>query len=154
MDRFNLPGSSYSKEQLIHYTIKIEKMKSTLLFLMLGLSLLVGSAFTVQAKWVVIGQKEASYGKDRDILKVRGNDVFKAIKIKVVDSGLDMTDFDIVFENGERMNVAIQKNFHQGEESRVIDLPGNRRRIDRLEFLYDTKGILRGKANVIVFGKK
>ena len=115
MDRFNLPGSSYSKEQLIHYTIKIEKMKSTLLFLMLGLSLLVGSAFTVQAKWVVIGQKEASYGKDRDILKVRGNDVFKAIKIKVVDSGLDMTDFDIVFENGERMNVAIQKNFHQGE---------------------------------------
>lgn len=129
-------------------------MKNTTLFLALIATLLVGSAFTTQAKWVLIGQKEAGYGTDRDILKVRGNDVFRAVKLKVVDSGLNMKDFDIIFENGERMNVPIQHNFHQGEESRVIDLPGNRRRIDRFEFLYDTKGVLRGKANVLVFGKK
>lgn len=111
------------------------------------------SAFTF-AKWKFIGQKEAKYGPDRDVMFVQGNDVFKALKIKVVDAPLDMMDFDIYFENGEKMNVPIQKNFRQGEESRVIDLPGNKRRIDRISFLYDTQGVMKGRANVLVYGKK
>lgn len=111
------------------------------------------SAFTL-AKWKFIGQKEAKYGPDRDVMFVQGNDVFKALKIKVVDAPLDMMDFDIYFENGEKMNVPIQKNFRQGEESRVIDLPGNKRRIDRISFLYDTQGVMKGRANVLVYGKR
>jgi hypothetical protein len=112
------------------------------------------SSFTLAQKWVVIGQKQANYGMDRDVLEVRGNDVFKAIKIKVVDAPLDMKDLDIYFENGEKMNVPIQFNFSQGEESRAIDLPGNKRRIKKISFLYDTDGVLRGKANVIVLGQR
>ncbi len=129
------------------------KTKS-IVFMALVTFFLTGSAFTMYTKWVLIGQKEANYGPDRDVLKVTGNDIFKAIKIKVTDAGLDMMDMDIYFENGEKFNVAIRKNFKQGEESRVIDLPGNRRRIDRISFLYDTKGVMKGKANVLVFGKK
>ncbi|MCB0646516.1 MAG: hypothetical protein KDC49_07615 [Saprospiraceae bacterium] len=130
-------------------------MKNKLILFTLLTSFVLGSAFMVDAdRWVIIGQKEANFGTDLDILRVNGNDIFKAVKLKVVDSGLNMKDFNIVFENGERMNVPIQKNFSQGEESRVIDLPGKRRRIDRFEFIYDTKGVLRGKANVIVFGRK
>lgn len=121
---------------------------------MLIATFILSTGFTSAKKWVLIGQKEAKYGPDWDVLKVRGNDIFTAVKIKVTDAGLDMMDMNIYFENGEKMNVAIQKNFRQGEESRVIDLPGNRRRIDRIEFLYDTKGVLRGKANVLVFGRK
>ncbi|HMT00133.1 MAG TPA: DUF2541 family protein [Saprospiraceae bacterium] len=126
----------------------------TILIAAMAIAFITGSAFTAYSKWVIIGQKEANYGPDRDVLKVTGNDIFKAIKIKVTDAGLDMMDMDIYFENGEKFNVAIRKNFKQGEESRVIDLPGNRRRIDRISFLYDTKGIMKGKANVLVFGKK
>lgn len=130
-------------------------MKNKMILFALLKSFIIASAFTVDAdRWVVIGQKEANYGTDLDILKARGNDIYKAVKIKVVDAGLDMKDFNIVFENGERMNVPIQKNFTQGEESRVIDLPGKRRRIDHFEFIYDTKGVMKGKANVIVFGRK
>lgn len=106
------------------------------------------------ARWTIIGQKEASYGLDRDVLFVKGRDVFSAVKIKVVDAGLNMIDMDIHFENGQTQHVALQKNFHQGEESRVIDLPGNKRRIEKITFLYDTKGVAHGKANVIVFGRR
>jgi hypothetical protein len=118
------------------------------------LILITASSFTYFAKWVIIGQKQASYSKDRDVLNVSKNDVFRAIKIKVVDAPLDMMDLDIYFENGEKMNVAIQKKFSQGEESRTIDLKGNKRRIEKITFLYDTKGVFKGKANVIVFGKR
>lgn len=130
-------------------------MKNKLILASLLMVFFIASAFTpASLRWEVIGQKEANYGTDIDILKVHGNDIYKAVKLKVVDAGLNMRDFNIVFENGERMNVPIQRNFQQGEESRVIDLPGKRRRIDRFEFVYDTKGILKGKANVIVFGRK
>ncbi len=128
-------------------------MRNLKLFIPAILLVLVASSFTL-GKWRIIGQIEANYGLDRDVMVIGGNDIYKAIKIKVVDAGLNMVDMDVYFENGEKMNVAIQKNFHQGEESRVIDFPGNRRRIEKITFLYDTKGIFKGKANVIVFGKK
>lgn len=130
-------------------------MKNKLILFALLCTFLVGSSFKlVTDRWDIIGQKQANWGPDVDILKVNGNDIYKAVKIRVADAGLDMMDFNIVFENGERMNVPIQKNFKQGEESRVIDLPGKRRRIDRFEFLYDTKGVMNGKANVIILGRK
>ncbi len=128
--------------------IKQAFLISTLI--MVGIAL---SSFDM-SKWRIIGQKEAAYGPDRDVLFVKGNDIFSAVKIKVVDAGLNMKDMDIHFENGQIQHVPLQKNFHQGEESRVIDLPGNKRRIEKITFLYDTKGVMKGKANVIVFGRR
>lgn len=128
--------------------IKQAFLISTLI--MVGIAL---SSFDM-SMWRIIGQKEAAYGPDRDVLFVKGNDIFSAVKIKVVDAGLNMKDMGIHFENGQIQHVPLQKNFHQGEESRVIDLPGNKRRIEKITFLYDTKGVMKGKANVIVFGRR
>lgn len=116
--------------------------------------LLFLSSFTIVREWTLIGSRVVNYGLDRDVITVRGRDAFRAIKIKVVDAGLHMYDMDIVFENGERMNVPVQFNFHEGEESRVIDFPGKIRRIRKIEFTYDTKGVRKGKAKVMVFGKR
>ncbi len=139
---------------LVNEVIKsIIMIKQTLLIstlIMVGIAL---SSFDM-SKWRIIGQKEAAYDLDRDVLFVKGNDIFSAVKIKVVDAGLNMKDMDIHFENGQVQHVPLQKNFHQGEESRVIDLPGNKRRIEKITFLYDTKGVVKGKANVIVFGRR
>ncbi|MCO6460393.1 MAG: DUF2541 family protein [Saprospiraceae bacterium] len=120
----------------------------TLLFTALSLS-----SYDV-AKWRIIGQKQASYGADRDVLYVKGNDVFTALKLKITDAGLNMYDMDVFYENGQKDHINLQHNFRQGEESRVIDLQGNRRRIEKISFLYDTKGIHKGKANIIVFGRR
>jgi len=43
----------------------------------------------------------------------------------------------------------------QGGESRAIDLRGiGKRSVRRIDFWYDTKGFLKGKADVTVFGMK
>jgi hypothetical protein len=57
----------------------------TIIIVAMAMAFIAGSAFTTYSKWVIIGQKEANYGPDRDVLKVTGNDIFKAIKIKVTD---------------------------------------------------------------------
>ncbi|MFN8358136.1 MAG: hypothetical protein U0Y10_26980 [Spirosomataceae bacterium] len=119
-------------------------------FLVLGL--LVMSSFTMPNRWVFIADKIVDFGLDRDVIVVRGNDAFTKLRLHITDASLNMMDMDVVFENGERYQVPIKYNFRQGEESRAIDLPGGMRRIKRIEFLYDTQGVLRGKARVAVWG--
>jgi hypothetical protein len=104
--------------------------------------------------WRFIGDKIAAYGVDRDVLWVTGNDAFRQIKIKVTGAPLHIIDMDVHFENGEKMNVALKNNFRQGQESRVIDFPGGLRQIKKIEFLYETIGVRKGKARVAVWGRK
>ena len=104
--------------------------------------------------WQFIGDKIAAYGVDRDVLWVTGNDAFRQIRIRVTSAPLHIIDMDVYFENGEKMNVPLKNNFRQGQESRVIDFPGGLRQIKKIEFLYETIGVRKGKARVAVWGKK
>lgn len=128
-------------------------MKSRI-FLSAFILLIISSSFTVQQGWRFIGDKWAAFGADRDVIRVGGNDAFRQIKIKVTNGPLHITDMDIYFENGEKMNVVLKNNFHAGMESRVIDLPGGVLRIDRISFLYSTIGRSKGRARVAVWGKR
>jgi hypothetical protein len=57
------------------------------------------------------------------------------------------------FGNGSSQEIELKQNFAQGSDSRVVDLKGNNRIINRISFWYDTKGTFRGKATVTVFGR-
>ena len=109
-------------------------------------------AKTFAQDWKFIGDKIAAFGVDRDVLPVRGNDAYSQLKIRVTGAPLHLIDMDIYFENGEKMNVPIKSNFRQGQESRVIDLPGGVRQLKKIEFLYETKGFRKGKARIAVWG--
>ena len=43
------------------------------------------------------------------------------------------------FENGSKEEVDLRHNFSKNSATRIIDLPGNRRFIDRIVFVYDSK---------------
>ena len=61
----------------------------------------------------------------------------------------------VTYDNGAPDKIEVRQNIAQGGESRVIDLRGvGKRSIRRIDFWYDTKGILRGKANITVVGMK
>jgi len=108
----------------------------------------------VVAQWSFIGDKIAAYGTDRDVLHVTGNDAYRQVKIRVTNAPLHIIDMDIYFDNGEKMNVELKNKFRQGDESRVIDLPGGMRHLKKIEFLYETIGFRKGKARVAVWGFK
>ncbi len=126
------------------------------LLLLLGIVTLF--SFIVPPKatqgWTYIGDKIAAYGVDRDVLWVTGNDAFKQIKLRVTSAPLHIIDMDVYFENGEKMNVALSFKFKQGQESRIIDFPGGLRQIKKIEFLYETIGVRKGRARVAVWGLK
>lgn len=127
----------------------------TTMFTLFAVAVLALTAFKPISDWKIIGERSVKFSSDRDVIKVGGNDWYTKLKIKVVDAPLHISNFDVIFENGERFDVAIREDIRKGGESRVIDLPGQERRIDRIEFRYRTTGRLRGgTANVIVFGRR
>jgi hypothetical protein len=106
--------------------------------------------------WRLIGQTHADHGADHDTIVVKGPyDNFRRIKFKVTDAGLNMQHMVVTYDNGQPDKIDVRQNIPQGGESRVIDLKGvGQRSLRRVDFWYDTKGFLKGKADVTLFGMK
>ena len=107
-------------------------------------------------QWRVIGSVEAAFSSDHDEIIVRGPfDDFRRIKFKVTDADLTLNRLVVTYDNGEPDRIDVRQVIRQGGESRQIDLRGaGRRSIRKIEFWYDTRGVLKGRANVTVFGMK
>ena len=107
-------------------------------------------------QWRLIGQTHADHGADHDSIIVKGPfDNFRKIKFKVTDAPLNMQHMVVTYDNGQPDKIDIRQNIPQGGESRAIDLRGiGKRSVRRIDFWYDTKGFLKGKADVTVFGMK
>lgn len=107
-------------------------------------------------QWKLVGQTHADHGADHDTIIVKGPfDNFRRIKFKVTDAPLNMLRMVVVYDNGQPDKIDIRQNIPKGGESRAIDLKGiGKRSVRRIDFWYDTKGFLSGKADVTVFGMK
>ncbi|MBK9288726.1 MAG: hypothetical protein IPN38_13820 [Flavobacteriales bacterium] len=105
--------------------------------------------------WVIIGTTHAAHTADHDGIVVEGRgDDFRALKLKVTDAPLTLMKMVVTYDNGKPDNIEVRQNIAKGGESRVIDLQGGKRSIRRIDFWYDTKGLLNGRADVTIFGRK
>jgi hypothetical protein len=104
--------------------------------------------------WFFLADKKVGFGVDHDVIHF-GNwkDDVRQIQLKITDGPLKMYDMKIYFDNGTVQNVELRNRFAQGSESRVIDMDGGLRHLTKIEFTYETKGFLRGKSRVAVWGK-
>jgi hypothetical protein len=106
--------------------------------------------------WHVIGTTQARFTADHDGIVVQGpyND-FRRVKFKVTNAPLRMVKMVVTYADGAPDNIETLFDIPQGGESRIIDLRGaGERKIRRIDFWYDTRGVARGRADVTVFGMK
>ena len=105
-------------------------------------------------QWFFLEDKNVGFGTDHDVIHF-GNwkDDVRQIKLKVTDGPLKMYSMKIYFDNGTVQNVELRNRFAQGSESRIIDMDGGLRHLSKIEFWYETKGFLRGKSRVAVWGR-
>jgi len=106
--------------------------------------------------WRVIGTVQANFRGDHDTIIVAGpNDDFRKLKFKVTDAPLNLRRVVVIYDNGQPDKLEVRQDIRKGGESRAIDLKGaGKRSLRKIEFWYETKGILQGKADVTVFGMK
>lgn len=106
--------------------------------------------------WRLIGTTHADHGADHDVIIVQGPfDNFRKIKFKVTDAPLQIRRLVVTYDNGVPDKLEVREDISKGGESRAIDLRGvGKRSLRKIEFWYETKGFLKGKADVTVFGMK
>jgi hypothetical protein len=99
---------------------------------------------------------QANFKADRDVIVMRGpNDDFRKLKFKVTDAPLKLRRVVVTYDNGASDKLDVREDIRKGGENRQIDLKGaGKRSLRKIEFWYETKGVLQGKADVTVFGMK
>jgi len=106
--------------------------------------------------WRLLGTVSAGHNGDHDVIEVNGpSDYYRKLKFKVTDSPLTMNRMVVTYDDhGAPENIDTKTDIPKGGESRVIDLKGGKRKIKNVQFWFETKGFLNGKADVTLFGMK
>ena len=108
-----------------------------------------------EGAWVRLGRVTATHAADHDTIRVEGrNDDFRKLKFTVTDAPLNMHRTVVTYDNGGSEKLDVRQNIPKGGETRDIDLQGGTRSIRTIEFWYDTKGLLNGKADVTAYGMR
>jgi hypothetical protein len=87
--------------------------------------------------WRVIGTKTVNGASDSDTINVRGRDRFRQVRLCAYAAPLRLRDFDIRFANGGHQDVRTRQIIGAGSCTRVVDLNGRARDLDRIRLRYD-----------------
>jgi hypothetical protein len=103
--------------------------------------------------WSRLGERTVEGKMDRDTIAVGADDgAFSAIQIKVEGGSLAMYEIKVVFLNGSSFEPKTRLVFDRNTTTRIIDLPGDKRVIKRVDFRYGNLG--GGRARVELWGRK
>ncbi len=104
--------------------------------------------------WELLGRRQVSFAVDHDaVLVTAARGTFTRLMIIVRDHALEMFDIRITFRSGNDFSPATRLVFDESTRSRVIDLPGGRRVISRVDFAYRSLGAGFDRADVEIWGK-
>jgi hypothetical protein len=105
------------------------------------------------AGWTKLGSRTVGGKVDKDritVARVKGK--FEKMTIVVLDSDLDLIDFEVKFGRGPVWNPNVKHVFKEGQRTRVLDFPGGDRVIKYIDMKYaNLPG--GGKAKVEVWAK-
>lgn len=129
--------------------------RSLSMFTLLMSMIMSGFAQTASAGgWELLGEKKVSRRAEADTIRVGLRDgAFKRLQFKVKGADVDFDRVIVHYENGQNREIAIRSKVRKGGSSRVIDLPGKARAIEKVRFYYDTDGTGRVQASVLLMGK-
>jgi hypothetical protein len=108
----------------------------------------------VETGWALLGRREVDFTRDRDTIEVAHDEGrFRKLRIVVRGAPVEIHDLKVVFGDGSVLDPRLAHHFAENT-SFELDLPGDRRVIRRITFLYrSTGGRREGRATVLVYGR-
>ena len=113
-------------------------------------SFILLAAFTASAaqsdRWESLGQREVDFKNDHDQIDVgRSEGRFKQLEFRVKNAPIEVSNMIVTFTNDKTFKPNLRHKFTAGSGSRIIDLPGERRTIKRIDFNYKSINRREGK---------
>ena len=112
-------------------------------------------SIAVEDGWELISESKVNFVRDKDEVMITSANQFTALKFKVEDRDVRINELKVFFQNGDKLEPNVDELINADHYSKEIELASEGRLINKIEFTYRTTGnILKGRANVLVFGKK
>ena len=109
----------------------------------------------LEKDWEMLGQSKVNFVRDVDEIDVTSDQKFTSIRFRVEDRAVRLNELKVYFTNGDKLEPSLDDEIPADQYSRIIDLNPEGRQIDRIQFKYRTTGnVLKGRANVLVLGKR
>jgi hypothetical protein len=91
----------------------------------------------VAQRWEFLGESHVDGAQDHDKIKVTAaKGTFRALQFKVRDGAVEFDRVLVHFGNHTTEQISIRYKVPAGGQTRVLDLPGERRVIENIEFWY------------------
>jgi hypothetical protein len=109
----------------------------SLLFLFVAVAILgVQLHAGQQPQMVLLGSGRVNGSLDHDTIQAGQQGTFRAIQLRVNGGAVNFLRIIVQYGNGTRSEIQVRSNIPAGGSSRIIDLPGDRRVIKRVDFWY------------------
>lgn len=105
-------------------------------------------------KWVLLGRVQADFKKGRDRIAVgKSAGAFRELRVTVRDAPMELHDMTVTFGNDRQFKPSVKFNFNEKSTSGRIDLPGERRAIKHVDFVFRSPNRREGLATLILHGR-
>lgn len=112
-------------------------------------------SIAIEEGWDMLGEEKVNFVREKDIIDVHSSNKFTAIRFKVEKHEVRLSELKIYYQNGDKLEPAMDDIIPADQYSREIELAGEGKFINKIEFKYRTTGnVLKGRANLLVFGKR
>lgn len=109
----------------------------------------------IEEGWEILGELTVNFGRDRDILQVNSSSKYSALRFKIEERAVKIQELKIVFANLDKLEPAIDEEVQADQYSKIIELGQDGKEVRSVEFKYRTTGnLLKGRAKILVFGKR
>jgi hypothetical protein len=101
----------------------------------------------------LLAERAVNFAVDRDIVPLAARpEMFRGMFLEVLGGGVEMFDCDVVFENGQCIDLPVRQFMAPGSRTRVFDFPGSVRNIRHVTLVYRTATAGTGRAVVRIWG--
>jgi hypothetical protein len=138
----------------------LTKRLTSLFFLLLSITILSSCGSTrrsiaIEEGWELLGESKVDFIRDKDQVDVISSNRYTALRFKVEKREIRLNDLNVVYQNGDKLSPVIDELISADQYSRDIELGPEGKSIRSVDFKYRTTGnILKGRGNVLLFGKR
>ncbi|MEK7487490.1 MAG: hypothetical protein AABZ60_24440 [Planctomycetota bacterium] len=146
----DLPGESrvIKKVEFFYRTMKNKRQEHA------DLDLFGKRSEEKKEQWEKLGTRRVDFQSEKDTIAVATQEgTFNALRLEVEEGALEMFDVRVHFANGEMFSPETRFYFKEDTRTVVIDLPGNKRFIEKVVFFYRSE-VKRAPAIIHLFGRK
>lgn len=135
----------------------IKKITTAFLFLMIinASCSPARRSLTIEEGWDLLGEKKVDFVRSTDVIEVHSSYKFTAIRFKIEKHEVRLSELKIDYQNGDKLEPSLDDILPADQYSREIELAPDGKFVNKIEFKYRTTGnIFKGRANMLVFGKR